>query len=317
MSYWTSKRVLLTGGAGFVGRHIHQILLERGAEAEAIRVPRRADCDLRRLEDAQRACEGVDVVIHAAAVVGGIEYNRLHPAEVYYNNAAMNNQVFEAARLAGVQKLVAVSSACAYPLDAPVPIEETTLFAGEPEPTNAPYGFAKRMLTIQARCYQQQYGIKCVVPVPFNAFGPGDDFDPRTSHVIPALIKKCFEDNELVVWGTGKPTRNFLYVEDFAYGIVLAAENLDTPEPVNIGTDEETSIRELVETIVELTGFCGPVTWDTDKPDGQPRRCADITKARTLLGYQPRFTLREGLRKTIDWYRDTVRGGEPPVTATT
>lgn len=299
------KQICITGGAGFIGTHIQERLAERGVGPDQMVIPRSADCDLSILDNARRAVADCDLVIHAAAVVGGIHYNQNFPGEVFYKNTMLNSQVLEACRLENVQKVVCVSSACAYPLKAPVPIREETLFDGIPEPTNAPYGFAKRMLVVQAQAYRRQYGINSVSVIPFNAFGPGDDFDPRTSHVIPALIRKCFEQEELEVWGDGSPTRNFLYVEDFAEGIVLAAENLDREEPVNIGTDEETSIRELVEHVVRETGFSGPVRFDPSKPNGQPKRGADISRARDWLGYQPRYTFAEGLRKTVAWYRET------------
>lgn len=299
------KMICLTGGAGFIGKHIQKGLWDRGVSEEQIRVPRSEECDLTQLDQARRAVHDCDLVIHAAAVVGGIHYNQTFPGEVLYKNMLLNLEVLEACRLEGVEKVVCVSSACAYPLKAPTPIREDALFDGEPEPTNAPYGNAKRMLIAQAQAYRAQYGMNCVSVIPFNAFGPGDNFDPKSSHVIPALIRKCFEDKELVVWGDGTPTRNFLYVEDFAEGIILAAEKLDRPEPVNIGTDEETSIRELVEHVVRETGFKGTVRFDKTKPNGQPKRSADITRAHEWLGYQPRYTFVEGLRKTIDWYRKT------------
>ncbi len=297
------KQICITGGAGFIGRHLQNGLASRGVPPSNLHIPLVEECDLTLLDNARRAVHGCDLVIHAAAVVGGIHYNQNFPGEVYYQNTLLNTQVLEACRLEGVEKVVCVSSACAYPLKAPVPIREEDLFEGEPEPTNAPYGYAKRMLVVQAQAYRRQYGMNIVSVVPFNAFGPGDNFDPKSSHVIPALIRKCFEQKELVVWGDGTPTRNFLYVEDFAEGILLAAEKLERIEPVNIGTDEEVSIRELVEHIVRETGFTGPVSFDTSKPNGQPRRGADITRAREWLGYSPRYTFAEGLRKTVEWYR--------------
>ncbi|NUN95349.1 MAG: GDP-L-fucose synthase [Candidatus Omnitrophica bacterium] len=307
---WNKGTVCVTGGAGFIGQYLQKGLVARGVEPNRLRVPRSRDHDLTVLENARRAVSGCDLVIHAAAVVGGIHYNQNFPGEVFYRNTLLNAQVLEACRLEQVGRVVCVSSACAYPLKAPVPIREDSLFEGEPEPTNAPYGFAKRMLVVQAQAYRRQYGLNAVSVIPFNAFGPGDDFDPKTSHVIPALIRKCFEEKELIVWGDGSPTRNFLYVEDFAEGILLAAEKLDRPEPVNIGTDEETSIRELVEHVVRETGFKGAVSFDTSKPNGQPKRGADITRAREWLGYEPKHTFVEGLRKTIAWYRETQLGGK-------
>jgi GDP-L-fucose synthase len=301
---WKATTVCITGGAGFIGQHVQRGLAGRGIVPARMRIPRIEECDLTLLDNARGAVSGCNLVIHMAAVVGGIHYNQTFPGEVFYKNTLLNTQVLEACRLEGVEKVVCVSSACAYPLRAPVPLREESLFEGEPEPTNAPYGFAKRMLVVQAQAYRRQYGMNCVSVIPFNAFGPGDDFNPKTSHVIPALIRKCLEQEELVVWGDGTPTRNFLYVEDFAEGILLAAEKLDRIEPVNIGTDEETSIRELVELVVQETGFQGPVRFDTSKPNGQPKRGADISRAREWLGYRPRYTLEEGLKKTIAWYRN-------------
>ncbi len=299
----TTRTICITGGAGFIGRHLQNGLAGRGVDPSRIRIPLIEECDLTLLDNARSAVRGCDLVIHMAAVVGGIHYNQTYPGEVYYRNILLNTQVLEACRLEAVDKVVCVSSACAYPLKAPVPIREEDLFEGEPEPTNAPYGNAKRMLVVQGQAYRRQYGMNIVSVVPFNAFGPGDNFDPKTSHVIPSLIRKCFEDKELVVWGDGTPTRNFLYVEDFAEGILLAAEKLDRIEPVNIGTDEEVSIRQVIEHIVRETGFKGPVSFDTSKPNGQPRRGADITRAREWLGYSPRFTFAGGLHKTVEWYR--------------
>lgn len=308
--FWKNKQIAITGGKGFIGSHLIQNLLEkRGVDPEQIFSPSRKDLDLLDMNNCLKVAKGADILIHLAAVVGGIEYNRTHSAQIYFENTAMNNQIMEAARRNAVEKTLLVSSACAYPLHAPVPLVEESLFDGEPEPTNGTYGFAKRMMSIQARSYREQYGMNVVVVIPFNAFGPGDDFDPRTSHVIPALIHKCFTEKELLVWGDGTPTRNFLYVEDFVEGALLALEKHNSPDPINIGTDEEISIAQAVETIAKHTSFKGPIHYDTTKPNGQPKRGASIEKARSLLGYTPQFTFEEGIVKTIDWYRKMRKNG--------
>ena len=303
MSFWDGKRVVVTGGAGFIGSHVVRNLVERrGVPAGRILVPRSREYDLRTMEACRAAVAGQDVVIHLAAVVGGIGFNQAQPATLFYDNLMMSAQLLEAARQAGAQKLVSVGTACSYPKVVPVPFDEADIWDGYPEETNAPYGLAKKMMLVQSAAYRQQYGTNAVVVIPFNAFGPGDNFDPRSSHVIPALIRKCFEEDTLVVWGDGSPSRSFVYVEDVAEGIVLAAERLDDSEPVNIGTEEETTIRRVVELVVEYTGFRGQVVYDTGKPNGQPRRSAGIARARRLLGYEPRWSFEEGLKRTVEWY---------------
>jgi GDP-L-fucose synthase len=306
MSFWDGKRVVVTGGAGFIGSHVVRNLIERrGVPAERILVPRSREYDLRTMEACRAAVAGQDVVIHLAAVVGGIGFNQAQPATLFYDNLMMSAQLLEAARQAGVERVVSVGTACSYPKVVPVPFDEADIWDGYPEETNAPYGLAKKMMLVQSAAYRQQYGMNAVVVIPFNAFGPGDNFDPRSSHVIPALIRKCFEEDTLVVWGDGSPSRSFVYVEDVAEGIVLAAERLNDSAPVNIGTEEETTIRRVVELVVEYTGFRGQVVYDTDKPNGQPRRSAGIARARRQLGYEPCWSFEEGLRRTVDWYAAT------------
>lgn len=308
MAFWDGKRVLVTGGAGFIGSHVVRNLIEqRGVSPAQIFVPRSRDYDLRRMDACRAAVAERDVVIHLAAVVGGIGFNQAQPATLFYDNLMMSVQLLEAAREAGVEKFVSVGTACSYPKFVNVPFDEADFWNGYPEETNAPYGLAKKMMVVQSAAYRQQYGMNAVVVIPFNAFGPGDNFDPRSSHVIPALIRKCFEDDLLVVWGDGSPSRSFVYVDDIAEGIVLAAERLNSSEPVNIGTEEETTIKRVVELVVRYTGFQGQVIYDTSKPNGQPRRSAGIARARQLLGYEPRWSFEEGIKRTIEWYATTTR----------
>lgn len=308
MSFWSSRRVVVTGGAGFLGSFVVEKLRERGAES--IFVPRQQEYDLRDPAAIRRLYERTrpDIVIHLAAVVGGIGANRRHPGRFFYDNAIMGIQLIELARQFGVGKFVCIGTVCSYPKFTPVPFRETDLWAGYPEETNAPYGLAKKMLLVQLQAYRQEYGFPGIYLIPTNLYGPRDHFDLENSHVIPALIRKCVEAQErgepkIVVWGTGRATREFLYVEDAAEAIVLAAERYDGPEPINIGSGEEISIRDLVDLIRELTGYEGDVKWDTSKPDGQPRRRIDTTRAREWLGWEARTPLREGLRRTIEWYR--------------
>jgi GDP-L-fucose synthase len=308
MGFWDNKKVLVTGGAGFVGSHVVDRLLGRGVPRDRVVVPRSRECDLRVLENCRRAVQGADVVVHLAAAVGGIGYSKGHPATQYYNCLLMDLHMVEAARDAGVEKFVSISSACAYPLEAPYPLREESLFTGVPQETNRAYGFAKSMMVAQAEAYSKQYGMNIAVLVGANAYGPRDNFHPEHSHVIPSLIRKCHEDREeLVVWGDGTPTRDFLYVEDFAEGVLLAAERLEGWEPVNIGTGREISVRDLVAVIADLSGFRGRVRYDPSKPGGQPRRVISIDRARARMGFEPRTPLEEGLRRTIEWYRTTLR----------
>jgi len=308
MSFWTERNVMVTGGAGFLGRHVVEQLT--GAGATRLFVPRSAAYDLRTRDGIERALDEArpNVILHLAATVGGIGANRERPGEFFYDNLMMGAQLMEAARRRGVTRYLTVGTICSYPKLTPVPFKEEDLWNGYPEETNAPYGLAKKMALVQSAAYRAQYGFDAANVLVVNLYGPGDNFDPASSHVIPALIKKCVdavEANEetIVVWGTGKATREFLYVEDAARGIVLAAEKLHTSEPVNIGAGSEISIKNLAELIARLTGFKGTLVWDTTKPDGQPRRCLDTSKAERLLGFKATTPLEEGLAKTIAWYR--------------
>lgn len=307
MSFWKGKKVIVTGGAGFLGSYVMQKLQKRGCKD--IIIPRSRDYDLRREEAIIRLYEEThpDMVIHLAAKVGGIGANREKPGEFFYDNLIMGIQLIEQARLFGVGKFVAIGTVCAYPKFTPVPFKEEDIWTGYPEETNAPYGLAKKMLLVQSQAYRQQYAFNSIFLLPVNLYGPGDNFDSKSSHVIPAIIKKCvdaIEDgkDEIVVWGTGKASREFLYAEDAAEGILLAAEKYNKPEPINIGAGSEISIKELVERIADLTGFNGRIVWDTSKPDGQPRRCLDVTKAEREFGFRAMTSLPDGLKKTIDWY---------------
>jgi len=308
INFWQDKRVLVTGGSGFLGSHVVQALHRRGVQADQLSIPRRATDALRRWEVCQRVVEGQDVIIHMAASVGGIGINREKPGEFFYDNLMMGVQLMEAARQAGIGKFVSIGTICAYPKFTPIPFREENLWDGYPEETNAPYGLAKKMLLVQGQAYRQQYGFQSIYLLPVNLYGPGDNFDPRSSHVIPALIKKCVEAVQanapaIEVWGDGSPTREFLYVEDAAEGIVLASERYDGAQPVNLGSGMEISIRDLVETIAQLTGFKGDIVWDTSKPNGQPRRCLDVGRAEREFGFRANVLFAEGLRRTIEWYQ--------------
>jgi len=308
MTFWDEKRVLVTGGAGFLGSSLVRALERHGLPGENIRVPRSRDLDLRRWENCVAAVEGVDIVIHLAAKVGGIGYNMANPGSLFYDNAVMGIQVMEAARQAGVAKFVAVGTICAYPKFTPVPFREEDLWNGYPEETNAPYGLAKKMLLVQAQAYRQQYGFNAIYLLPVNLYGPGDNFDPASSHVIPALIRKFVEAVEsgaesVEVWGTGTASREFLYVDDAAEGIALAAERYDKPDPVNLGAGFEITIRDLATLIADLTGFTGEIVRDTAKPDGQPRRCLAVSRAEREFGFRAKVDFREGLERTIAWYK--------------
>lgn len=301
------KKILVTGGAGFLGSNVVKHLLVAGAKKENIVIPRSRDVDLRVWENCLKITEGIDLVIHLAASVGGIGYNMQNPGSLFYDNAIMGIQLMEAARRNDVGKFVAVGTICAYPKFTPVPFTETNLWDGYPEETNAPYGLAKKMMLVQAQSYRQQYGFNAIYLLPVNLYGPGDNFNPNSSHVIPALIKKFIDAKEsgstqVEVWGTGAASREFLYVDDAARAIVLAAEKYDKSEPVNIGSCMEITIRDLVTLIGNLTGFKGEIVWDTAKPDGQPRRCLDVCVAEHEFGFKAQVAFEEGLKKTIEWY---------------
>ena len=308
MSWLATKRILITGGAGFLGRHVVNKLDEFGCRE--LMIPRSKDYDLVQMEAVTKLYRDTqpDVVIHLAGMIGGIGANMEHPGRFFYANLMMGVQMMEQARLFGVEKFVAVGTVCAYPKFAPLPFKEEDLWNGYPEETNAPYGLAKKMLLVQSQAYRQQYGFNAIYIISTNLYGPGDNFDPAYSHVIPAIIKKCVDSieegkNEIVIWGTGKASREFLYVEDAAEGIVLATEFYNKPEPVNLGSGCEISIEDLVKLIADLSGFKGEVIWDTSKPDGQPRRCLDISRAQREFGFRASTDLEQGLRKTIEWYR--------------
>jgi GDP-L-fucose synthase len=309
MSFWTNKRVTITGGAGFLGSHVVDRLKAHGVSEAQISIPRSATSDLLQMENCRKVAGNADVIIHLAAVVGGIGFNREHPGQLFYQNMIMGTQLMEASREAGVSKFVSIGTVCAYPKFTPVPFREDDLWIGYPEETNAPYGLAKKMLLVQGQAYRQEYGFNSIYLLPVNLYGPGDNFDPRSSHVIPALIKKCVDaqqrgDQQIVVWGTGSATREFIYVEDAAEGILMAAERYDGDEPINLGAGMEIAIRDLVELIAELTGFTGEIVWDASKPDGQPRRGLDVTRAEQYFGFRASTDFREGLRRTIAWYRE-------------
>lgn len=298
---------MVTGGAGFLGHALVNRL--KSAGADEIFVPRSADYDLRTEDGIERALKNArpQLVIHLAAVVGGIGANRANPGRFFYENSVMGTQLMEQSRLARVEKFITIGTVCSYPKFTPVPFHEEELWNGYPEETNAPYGLAKKMLLVQGQAYREQYGFNVVHLIPVNLYGPGDNFDPASSHVIPALIKKCVDAREtnapvVEVWGTGAASREFLYVDDAAEGIALAAERYDAPEPVNLGTGVEITIRALVELVAKETGYRGKIRWDASKPDGQPRRSLDTRRAAQLLGFTAQTPFREGLRTTIQWY---------------
>ena len=307
MTFWADKRVVVTGGAGFLGQFVVRKLRESGCRQ--VFVPRSMEYDLREKDDVERLFDVArsQVIIHLAAVVGGIGANRTHPGLFFHDNAIMGLQMIEGARRHGTEKFVCVGTVCSYPKFTPVPFQEENIWNGYPEETNAPYGLAKKMLLVQLQAYREEYGLHGIYLVPVNLYGPRDNFDLETSHVIPALIRKCVEAKRagapnVVVWGTGQATREFLYVEDAAEAIVLAAEKYDAAEPVNLGSGQEVSVRELVELIRNMAQYEGKIVWDRTKPDGQPRRSLDISKARDLLGWQAGTTLRQGLERTMEWY---------------
>lgn len=298
---------MVTGGAGFLGSFVVRELESRGCTS--IVIPRKKDYDLRDRAAVRSLLsrEHPDVVIHLAAVVGGIGANRENPGSFFYENAIMGIELMEQSRLLGVSKFVGIGTICSYPKYCPIPFNEDDLWNGYPEETNAPYGLAKKMMIVQSLSYRQQYGFNSINLLPVNLYGPGDNFDPESSHVIPALIKKCVEarekgEKEIVVWGDGSPTREFLYAEDAAKGIVMAAEHYNSSDPVNLGSGREISIRDLVEMIAKITGFAGEIRWDTTKPNGQPRRCLDVRKAEQAFGFRSTTSFEDGLRRTVEWY---------------
>jgi GDP-L-fucose synthase len=322
LSFWDTKRVVVTGGSGFFGSFVVEGLKQRGASE--VFVPRSAQYDLRHQEAIVRLLDDTkpDIIFHLAALVGGIGANRERPADFFYDNMMMGAQLLHEAARASVEKLVVVGTVCSYPKHTPIPFREQDLWMGYPEETNAPYGIAKKAIMVQGEAYRQQYDFNSVHIMPTNLYGPRDNFDLQTSHVIPALIRKSVKaqergDEHLLVWGTGKPTREFLYVEDAVKGLLLAAEHYNDPEPVNLGSGMEISIRELVELIAELTGFTGKIQWDASKPDGQPRRALDTSRARERFGFAAQTDFREGLQRTIDWYmtnRERIDAGKMTTT---
>ena len=314
MNFWKDTKVLVTGGHGFLGKYLLKKLEKR--ECKQIIAPSIEECDLKKEENISNLYKTAkpDLVIHLAAAVGGIGANIKYPATYFYDNLIMGVQLIEQARRFNIDKFVAIGTICAYPKFTPVPFKEDDLWSGYPEETNAPYGLAKKMLLVQAQAYRKQYGFNCIYLLPVNMYGVGDNFNPEVSHVIPALIKKCVDakekgENSITVWGTGKASREFLYVEDGAEGILLASEKYNKPDPVNIGAGFEITIKDLVALIIKLTGFKGKINWDASKPDGQPRRCLDASKAKEEFGFEAKVKFEEGLKHTIDWYLEKKRQG--------
>jgi len=309
MTFWDKKKILLTGGAGFLGSHIVEQLQQRGVRNNQLFIPRSRELDLRKWENCVKAVKGRDIVIHLAGKVGGIGFNQKYPGELFYDNAMMGIQLIEAARQEGVEKCVIIGTVCAYPKFTPVPFSEDELWNGYPEETNAPYGLAKKMLLVQCQAYREQYGFNAIYLLPVNLYGPRDNFNPESSHVIPALIKKFIEAVQekkpvVEIWGTGSASREFLYVGDAARAIVLATERYNKPDPVNLGAGQEISIKDLVTIIKKYTGFTGNIHWDTTKPDGQPRRCLVTSRAKEEFGFVAQVPFEEGLKRTVAWYID-------------
>ena len=308
MGFWEDKNILVTGGAGFLGSFVvEKLTKELGVKPENIRVPRSKDSDLRKWENCEKVVEDIDVVMHLAAKVGGIGFNKNYPATLFYDNAIMGIQLMEAARQEGVQKFVALGTICAYPKYTPVPFKEEDLWNGYPEETNAPYGIAKKNLLVQAQAYRKEYGFNAIYLLPVNLYGPRDNFNPESSHVIPAVIKKMVDakingEHEITLWGSGNVSREFLFVQDAAEGIILATEKYDKSDPVNLGTGKEITIKKLANLISELVGYYGRIKWDKSHPDGQPRRCLDINKAKEEFGFQAKTDFENGLKRTILWY---------------
>lgn len=306
-SYFQKKKILVTGGAGFLGSRVVEQLKKKGVQDSQLTIPRSNEFDLRRREVCHKLVKGQNIIIHLAAKVGGIGFNQENPGTLFFDNLMMGALLMEEARKAKVGKFVAIGTICAYPKFTPVPFKEENLWSGYPEETNAPYGLAKKMLLVQGQAYRKQYGFNSIYLLPVNLYGPGDNFNPSSSHVIPALVKKFVDAqrkklSEVVVWGTGKPTREFLYVEDAARGIVLATQYFNGFEPVNLGSSFEISIKELASLIGELVGFTGKIKFDKTKPDGQPRRKLDVSNAEKKFGFKSKITFKKGLKKTIDWY---------------
>ena len=312
MDFWSGKRIVITGGAGFLGSAIIKKLVEeRGVRRDQIFVPRSKDNDLRLMENCLSVTRDADIVIHLAAKVGGIGFNMENPATLFYDNAMMGIQMMEAARLNAVDKFVATGTICAYPKFTSVPFKEEDIWNGYPEETNAPYGLAKKMMLVQSQAYRKQYGFNSIFLLPVNLYGPRDNFDPESSHVIPAIIKKVHDakvagKDRIVLWGTGKATREFLFVRDCAEGMILAAERYNRSDPINLGAGKEISIKDLGELICRLSNYKGDIEWDTSKPDGQPRRCLDTHKATSEFGFVAKTDFEEGLRETIQWYGDQI-----------
>lgn len=311
--FWNNKKILVTGGAGFLGSFIIEKLVnERGVKSKDIFIPKSKEYDLRKWENCKKVLKDIDIVIHLAARVGGIGFNQSFPATLYYDNAIMGIQMMEAARQENVEKFVALGTICAYPKFTPVPFKEEDLWNGYPEETNAPYGIAKKIMLVQANSYREQYDLNAIFLLPVNLYGPKDNFNPNSSHVIPALIKKMVDAKqnnipEVIVWGTGNASREFLYVEDAAEGILLATEKYNRSDPINLGTNSEITIKKLVELIANLVNYTGLIKWDLSKPDGQPRRCLDTSKAKQYFGFEAKTKFVDGLKKTIQWYQTKMK----------
>lgn len=307
MTYLYDKNILVTGGAGFLGSNLVSQLKNKIVDPSQIIIPRSKDLDLRDWGNCQKVLNDVDIVIHLAAKVGGIGYNQAHPAELFYDNAIMGIQLMEAAMRKGIEKFVVVGTVCAYPKFTPIPFREENIWDGYPEETNAPYGLAKKMLLVQSQAYRDQYGFNSIYLLPVNLYGPGDNFNPESSHVIPALIKKFVDaknngEKEVEIWGTGNASREFIYVEDAARAILLATEKYNSKDPINIGSGKEITIKGLVELISNEVGYTGQIKWDFGKRDGQPRRCLNTDKARTAFGFEAKMPIGEGIKKTVEWY---------------
>jgi GDP-L-fucose synthase len=312
MSFWANKKILLTGGNGFLGSFISNNLKKKGVTDENLIIPSSKECDLRKWENCVKSVKNVDIVIHLAAKVGGIGFNMENPGSLFYDNLIMGVQLIEAAKQENVEKFVAIGTICSYPKHTPIPFTEENLWNGYPEETNAPYGLAKKMLLVQTQAYKKEYNFNSINLLPVNLYGPGDNFNPINSHVIPALIKKTYEAKKsgseyINVWGTGTSTREFLYVDDAANAIIMATELYNKSDPVNIGSGFEISIKDLVNYIIDIFEYDGEVKWDTSKPDGQPRRCLDVTKANKEFGFKAKTDFEEGLKKTIIWYENELK----------